>query len=200
MNNQIGSIVKFTDASWGVYCGVEAETKEAEIYGVVMLVAQYFARMYSTVRIDKEARHNLTQVLNNPNLLYAVLTRSMDSYSNFYGLGEVNLRYDLTKTQEAKKECNFFVRYDVHGHFAPKFQAKGFGFLGKNIESASISACLATAVFLIETHEDDEDFEKAVMATIRTLGLKILPKQKLSILEESIAIKETVQFVTNSMI
>ena len=197
MNNQIGSIVQFADSIWGVYCAAKAKDENSEAYGISLLVAQYFARMYSTVRIDKKARAYLLSVLENPILLYAALSNSQRDYAKFYKNDEITLRYDLTQTQGSKKEVSFFTSYDLEGHFSPKLKPKGFGLLGKNIESASVSACLATAVYFIESHEEDEDIERIVMQTIGLLGTKILHQDKLSVFEESKAVRETVISVMN---
>lgn len=191
MNNQIGSIVNYTDNVWGVFCGVQAENEESELFGVSMLVAEYFARMYSTVRIDKNAQANLVNALKNPNLIEDILRSSMKDFSSFYGTGDVDLQYNLTATQGAKKSCTFILTYDTESHFAPSFKPKGFGFLGKNIESASVSACLATAVFLMNTKDNDGNYKKIVIETINILASKILPNDKLSTLNEGKFVRET---------
>lgn len=191
MNNQIGSVVNFTDNAWGVYCGVQAESEEAELFGVSMLTAEYFARLYSTVRLDKNARTNLITVLNNPESIGEVLAGSLIDFGSFYGTDYVKLHYGLKNTQGAKKNCSFTLKYDTESHFAPYFRAKGFGFLGKNIESASVSACLATADFLMNTQDNNGNYKKIVIETIRVLGSKILPNDKLSTLNEGKFVRET---------
>ncbi len=196
MDNQIGSIVRFTGNQWGVYCGSNTDDKYSDLWGVSLLTASYYARLYSMVKKDQSARHNLITCIQNPLLVHSVLADAMDEYTDFYKTGDAAFSYDLSLTTETPdRESSFMISYDLEGHFSPKFRQKGFGILGKNIEAGTVSACLATSVFFIDTHKRDKDYEDIVYKTISTLGSKILHKNKLSIIHEGKAVRETVMSV-----
>ncbi len=194
---QVGSIVKFSGSDWGVYCQVKADDKHSELYGVSLLVAEYFARLYGMVKRDMEARQHLLSCMENPEMLSSYLEGAMLGWSEFYQTGNVEMKYDLTTTAQAKKECSFILSYDLEGHFSPTFRPKGFGLLGKNIEAASVSACLATADFFMETGQDS-DYRDVVVNTIHTIAQKLLPLNKLSMLDEGKIVRETVDEVVGN--
>ncbi len=192
MDNQIGSIVQFSGSQWGVYCGSNATDKYSDLWGVSLLTASYYARLYSMVKKNKNARNALIACINNPNFIHSALADAMEEYADYYKTNKVELNYDLSRTQDKDRESSFMLNYDLEGHFSPKFRQKGFSILGKNIEACTVFACLATSVFLIDTHEQDKDYEDIVYKTIITLGSKILHKDKLSIIDEGKAVRETV--------
>lgn len=191
VESTIGSVVRFEDNRWGVYTLIECNTYYEKYLGISILVAEYFARMYATVRKDVNARQHLIRCLQNPDELASFLAGTMEGYAEYYKTDPVELAYDLSTTENAKKEVEFIIRYTRDGNYKPKFNPKGFGLLGKNIEASASSACIATAVQIIASAEEDELDGAVVHATISSIAEKILRHDKLSTRDEYMYVQQT---------
>lgn len=182
-NNNVGSIVNFTDKDIQVYATVKAESEFAELYGSALIVSEYLTRMYATVKRDPDARAALVDTIENIGNVDRNLAFLIQGYETFYRLNDVELKFGL-KNEIVKKNVGFMIGYDLEGNYAPNFRPKGFGMLGKNVEISSVTACLATIRFLIHEHENNETVLSAIVAAADLTSQEITKYPKMGIKNE----------------
>lgn len=196
LNNHVGSMVQFTESDVRVFAMSSLETENQKTYAYCLLVSEYITRMYATVKSDESARAVLIDTINNPDALDTNLNGLLAGYGRMRGLTDVKLVYGLSGQRE-KRGCDFVIAHNFKGNYSPKFNPHGFGLLGRNIESGSVTACLATLRFAIDDMQHNDDAVDALYMALGILRQELAQTTRVSISKEVAIVRKVVAEVSS---
>lgn len=196
LSNQVGSMVQFTESDVRVFAMSSLETENQKTYAYCLLITMYITRLYAMVKSDEAARAILVDVINDPGALDASISMLLARYERAYSLDDVGLVYGLSG-EHVKRGCDFMISYDFEGHCSPRFKPRGFGLLGKNVESGAVTACLATVRFVIDDVRHNDDAIDALYMALGILRQELAQTTRVSISKEVAIVRKVVAEVSS---
>ncbi len=196
LNNHVGSMVQFTESDVRVFAMSSLETENQKTYAYCLLISEYITRMYATVKSDKAARAVLIDTINYPDALDTNLNGLLAGYGRMRGLTDVKLVYGLSGERE-KRGCDFMIAHNFKGNYSPKFKPHGFGLLGRNIESGSVTACLATLRFAIDDMQHNDDAVDALYMALGILRQELAQTTRVGISKEVAIVRKVLAEVSS---